>query len=247
MGTKRSLALSDLHLGRSNSRLRTPEQLASLLEGFDEVLFLGDTIDHWYLSAHEVLDLESRVIQICRDSGVGEIHWFRGNHDAGMQKAYDIRVFQGILYLHGHALYHRLKGPGSASERIERLNARKFGSCRLGSRKDHPVWELIEEAYRRIPQAVARPLAWTPRVRRRLKALVQEVAGGDEIKAVVFGHDHCPGVRQTGNLHVYNLGGWMENTQACAFVQEEGSLKLLRITNKKGRPRFGKVLHELQA
>ena len=57
----RTLALSDLHLGRSSSRILRPESLAALVAGFDRVLLLGDVVDEWYVTRAQAHDLAARV------------------------------------------------------------------------------------------------------------------------------------------------------------------------------------------
>ena len=126
----RTLALSDLHLGRATTYAHSPEILAPLIQGFSRVLLLGDIIDHWYTGLQQAKDLEERILAVCRASGAKEVIYFRGNHDACTDDAEEFALLDRVLYLHGHALYHRLKGKGAAAVRMKALNTRKFGLSR---------------------------------------------------------------------------------------------------------------------
>lgn len=242
----RTLALSDFHLGRKGSRLQHPDQLAPLVEGFERILLLGDILDHWYLKHGEAPALEHRVREVCRKAGAHQVVWFRGNHDAATEEGEEYAVLHGVLYLHGHALYHRLGKHGSLAERIRALNARKFGQRRVGSRADKTHWGLISEAYERLPQGLLRPFVWNWATRRRVRRLAGEAANGEEIQAVVFGHSHLPGVRRVGNLTVFNLGGWMKNVHACGFMREGRHCRLVRIEHGRGQPHWGRVQAQLE-
>jgi len=243
----RTVALSDLHLGRKGSLIQRPEQLLPLMEGQERVLLLGDILDHWYLTQHQIEDLEGRMREICRRGGARQVVWVRGNHDAATEEGEEYALLHGVLYLHGHALYHKLKGNGSLAERIGDLNKRKFHK-RISSRLNKKHWSLVDAAYRRIPQALARPLLWHWGTRRKVRKLAGEAAeaGDEKVRAVVFGHSHCPGVNRAGDLLVFNLGGWMRNTRACGFLKRGSACRLVQIANKHHEPRWGETLHETQ-
>ena len=240
----RTLVLSDLHLGRVTTYAHAPEVIAPLVDGFERVLLLGDIIDHWYTHPQQVQHLEHRILEICKASGVKEVIYFRGNHDACNEDGEEFALMDGILYLHGHAVYHRLRGTGSAADRIRALNDRKFGSHRTASRMDKHIWTLVDRMYGSIPMAILNPIAWPWPVMRRIKALANEVSAGATVQAVVLGHSHRPGVRHFQNMTLFNLGGWLKNTRACAFIREGHRVKLLRIENRSHRLRWGDTIHE---
>jgi len=248
MPTLRTVALSDLHIGRKSSRIHVPEDLEPLVTGFDRVMLLGDILDHWYLTHRQIEDLEARVRHACHRAGARQVVWFRGNHDASTKDGAEYALLHGVLYLHGHALYHQLKGRGPLDERIRHLNERKFGDRRIGSRLNHRGWDLIGKAYERIPQALARPLVWHWGTKHRVRRLAGEAraAGDEDVRVVVFGHSHCPGLKRAGELAVFNLGGWMKNTRACGFIKEGHACKLVSIENGHGAPHWGRVLHEIR-
>jgi predicted phosphodiesterase len=242
----RTIALSDIHLGRDSSHAKSPEVLAPLFEGCRRVLLLGDIIDFWYLQHKQASHLEDRIRRICRAAGVKELIFFRGNHDACVGEAEEYALIDGVLYLHGHAVYHHLRGSGGMKARIETLNKRKFGPKRVASRSDHHVWRIVDHVYSSIPMAVLNPIAWPWPVVRRIRALVDEVAPHGGVKAVVLGHSHRPGMRHGNGLTLFNLGGWLRNTRACAFIREGRTVKLVHIDNHGKQLKWGKVLHEIQ-
>ncbi|MCZ7647570.1 MAG: metallophosphoesterase [Planctomycetota bacterium] len=244
MASLRTLALSDLHLGRGHSCLRTPEQLAPLVAGFQRVLLLGDIVDEWYLDPAGAAEYAARVEAVCRAGGAEQVVWFRGNHDANSTRGAEYVLLGGVLYLHGHALYHPLPGRGEPAQRMADLNARKFGPRRFGSRRDKPHWAWIESAYAHIPQRLCAPVVWNPVVCLRARKLAGEMAGGERVRAVVFGHTHVPGHRRAGELDLVNLGGWLANTRACGFVREGSRAQLLRIRDRRGSPRWSETLYE---
>ncbi|MCY3023087.1 MAG: metallophosphoesterase family protein [Planctomycetota bacterium] len=241
----RTLVLSDLHLGRVTTHAHAPELIAPLVKGFDRVLLLGDIIDHWYTHPQEARELEERLLRVCRAGGAKKVIYFRGNHDACTADGEEFLLQGGMLYLHGHAVYHRLRGAGSAQARIEALNTRKFGSRRAASRAGRRVWKVVDRVYGSIPMALLNPIAWPWPVVRRIKALVKEVAPQGAVRGVVLGHSHRPGVRHVGDLTLFNLGGWMRNTRACAFIREDNHVKLVYIENRSRHPRFGHILYQM--
>jgi UDP-2,3-diacylglucosamine pyrophosphatase LpxH len=238
-----TLALSDLHFGRPSSLAREPEALEPLLQGFERVLLLGDIIDHWYVSSQQAHSLQQRIQAVCRKAGVKQLVPFRGNHDA-CGEGEEFALFDGVLYLHGHAVYHRLRGKGAAHARIQALNQKKFGPSRAASRAGRPFWKAVERLYTSIPMALWLPAAWPWPVTRRIRRLVGEVAPPDGIHAVVLGHSHRPGTRRLKDLRLFNLGGWLKNTRACAFVHIGPQMQLIQIENRHGFPAWGKVLYQ---
>jgi predicted phosphodiesterase len=240
----KTLVLSDLHLGRVTTYAHAPEVIAPLVEGFERVLLLGDIIDHWYTHPRQVKALEQRILSVCKSGGVREVIYFRGNHDACCETGEEFRVLDGMLYLHGHVVYQRLPGAGATHERIAELNARKYGSHLSASRLDKRIWTVIDRVYGTIPMAMISPFAWPLPVLWRIRTLVTEVAPLGTIRGVVLGHSHRPGVRQFDGLTLFNLGGWMKNTRACAFVREGPRIQLVHIENRRHHLRWGKVLHD---
>ncbi|HYG76308.1 MAG TPA: metallophosphoesterase [Planctomycetota bacterium] len=240
----KTVVLSDLHLGRVTTYARAPEVIEPLVEGFDRVLLLGDIIDHWYTRPQQVRELEQRIFSVCKKAGVRQVMYFRGNHDACTETGEEFALIDGILYLHGHAVYHRLKGDGCPATRIKNLNSEKFGSFRLGSRVDRHVWTVIDRVYGSIPMALLSPIAWPWPVTQRIKALVQEIAPHGGVRGVVLGHSHRPGVRKLGDLTLFNLGGWMKNTRAYGFIRDHEKIKLVHVENRSHTLRWGHVLHE---
>jgi len=247
----RSVALSDFHLGRKSTRLAQPEAIEPLVAGFDRVLLLGDIIDQWYVSQAQFADFEGRLKETCRRAGVRELLWFSGNHDANNENAHEYAVFESVLYLHGHQIYHALRGTEPLKERIRALNHKKFGPHRWGSRSGKVSWDVIEHAYKRFPIRLLTPINWTWGLRLRIKRLVEEVEKTERlhagaIRAVVFGHSHCPCVRRLSGMQVFNLGGWMKNTRACGFVHDTGRFRLAMIENGHHTLHWGETLSEME-
>jgi predicted phosphodiesterase len=243
---RNTLALSDLHLGRVTTHAHAPEIISPLVEGFERVLLLGDIVDHWYTSADEARNFEERIRTVCKKAGVKDVIYFRGNHDATMEEGEEFALFDGVLYLHGHAVYHKLKGDGCVETRIQALNEKKFGATRQASRANHGMWKIIDRMYGKIPMAMMNPFAWPWPVVRRIKALAEEVAPSGTVHGVVLGHSHRPGVRNYRGMTLFNLGGWMKNTRAYGFVRHGSRIQLIHINNRAHRLHWGKVLHECE-
>jgi len=242
----RTLCLSDLHLGRVTTYAHAPEVIAPLVEGFDRVLLLGDIIDHWYTHPQQARDLEERIFATCKKAGVKKVMYFRGNHDACTDDGEEFALIDGVLYLHGHAVYHKLAGDGCAKTRINALNTKKFGTFRMSSRVDRQVWTVIDRVYGSIPMAMLSPIAWPWPVTKRIQALVKEVSPQGGISGVVLGHSHRPGVKKLDGMTLFNLGGWMKNTRAYGFIREREQIKLVHIENRSHQLRWGEVLHQSQ-
>ena len=215
----RTLALSDLHLGRVTTHAKAPETIAPLVEGFDRVLLLGDIVDHWYTSAAQAREFEERIRGLCKKSGVKEVVFFRGNHDATAEEGEEYALIDGILYLHGHVLYHPIEFGGehqAANQGPER--AHFTARINKTSRSANRFWQIVEHMYGRIPMAMMMPLKFPWPVKRRIKALVDKLAPDGGVQGVVLGHSHRPGVKTYRGLTLFNLGGWMKNTRAYGFV-----------------------------
>jgi len=155
-----------------------------------------------------------------------------------------VPMIDGILYLHGHAVYNKLKGDGSAVTRIRAMNEKKYGAHKQNSRSGHTVWKIVEHLYSRIPMAMMLPIKWPLPVVRRIKALADEIAPDGGVRGVVLGHSHRPGVRRYRGMTLYNLGGWMKNTRAYGFMRRGAKVKLVHIDMRAQRLQWGKVLHE---
>ena len=240
----RTLALSDLHLGRVITHARSPEVIAPLVEGFERVMLLGDIVDHWYTSSEQALDFEGRIREVCRVAGAKDVVYFRGNHDASMENGEEFALLDGVLYLHGHAVYNKLHGEGCAATRIRAMNAKKYGKHRQDTRSRHVVWKIIDRMYGKIPMAMMLPFKWPLPVVRRIKSLVDEIAPEGGVRGVVLGHSHRPGVRHYKGMTLFNLGGWMKNTRAYGFVREGMQVKLTHIDMRKKHFCWGETLHE---
>ena len=240
----RTVALSDLHLGRVTTHAHSPEIIAPLVEGFERVLLLGDIVDHWYTSSQQAVDFEGRIRDVCKIAGARDVVYFRGNHDACKEDGEEFALLDGVLYLHGHAVYNNLKGDGCPKTRIQAMNEKKYGPHRQDSRSRHVVWKIIDKMYGRIPMAMMLPIKWPLPVVRRIKALADEISPEGAIRGVVLGHSHRPGVRHYKGIAMFNLGGWMKNTRAYGFIHHGPSVKLVHIDMRSDRMKWGKVLHE---
>ena len=241
---RNTLAISDLHLGRVITHAKSPEIIAPLVEGFERVLLLGDIVDHWYTTAEQARNYEQRLRRVCKSAGVKDVIYFRGNHDATMEEGEEFALLDGILYLHGHAVYHKLKGDGCAETRIRALNEKKFGAHRQDSRSKNLVWRIIDRMYGRIPMAMMIPFKFPMPVVRRIKAFADEVSPDGGVRGVVLGHSHRPGVRHYRGMTLFNLGGWMRNTRAYGFVRHGDNVQLIHIENRGKRLKWGRILHE---
>jgi predicted phosphodiesterase len=243
--TGRTLALSDLHLGRVTTCAQAPESLAPLVEGFDCVLLLGDIIDHWYTDHEQLKELEQRLFETCKKAGAKKVLYFRGNHDAAHENGEEFAIINGILYLHGHAVYNNLPGSGGHRERIKAFNEKHYNESRIASRRNKAVWKLVDHMYGRIPMAMLMPFAWPWPVVKRIDSLVQEVGAEHRVRGVVLGHSHRPGVRKLGSdVTLFNLGGWIRNTRACAFVQQDSDVRMIHIENRGAEWRYGRTVYE---
>jgi predicted phosphodiesterase len=243
---QRTLVLSDLHLGRVTTYAHAPEVIAPLVEGFDRVLLLGDIIDHWYTHPEQAKEMEQRLRAVCKSAGVKQVLYFRGNHDASVESGEEFALIDGVLYLHGHAVYNRLKGEGSAAARIQALNEKHYGKHRSATRNGKHIWTIVDRVYGTIPMAILNPFAWPWPVTRRIQTLVKEIAPEGGVRGVVLGHSHRPGVRKLGDLTLFNLGGWMKNTRAFAFVRDGREIKLIHIENRSRQLRWGRVMHQAE-
>src|SRR6185295_15543855 len=101
----------------------------------------------------------------------------------------------------------KLKGDGCPTTRIKAMNQKKYAHLQA-SRAKNLLWTFVERMYGRIPMAMMFPFKWPLPVVRRIKALADEISPDGDIKGVVLGHSHRPGVRHYKGMTLFNLGGW---------------------------------------
>lgn len=99
------LILSDLHLGHAASRIKSAEQIRSLLEGVGTVVFNGDTFQELasdFRPRSEALMAELRCL--CDELGVEPV-FLPGNHDPGWNGKGWVELGGGkIVATHGDAV-----------------------------------------------------------------------------------------------------------------------------------------------
>jgi predicted phosphodiesterase len=220
---------SDLHYRDGDSRLQSLEALAPLLDGADQVVLNGDTLDTRDIQADEHL-AEVRAY-FARHSG--SVTYLSGNHDPDISAQTELSLADDRVWItHGDVLFDDIapwsslrdvmalriaaENQGlSAAERdlIEtRLRVNRLACLNLP--ETHPVTrqDLATRAARvaRIlfpPKRVLAMLqAWRTTPERAVRLARDQ---RPRARLIVLGHTHFPGVwRQPDGLTVVNTGSF---------------------------------------
>lgn len=267
--SKRVRIFSDLHYGDRATALKSLGELAPLLDGTDEIVLNGDTLDTRPSSApRQTSELRAHVVDFFSHSALPTT-FLTGNHDPDIAPTHHCEFAGGQVFVtHGDALFEDLVPWSQDAPLARQLVARELAKLPAG---EPPPLNAELAAYRRaaaiLPQrhqsephglkyliGFARDTVWPPtRVLRVLQAWRDAPHRAEAFvrrhrlpaKFFAMGHTHRLGaVCQPGGLVVLNTGSFCPPSSTGVIDLDAHSITLRRAQKQRGAWRLGEKLAE---
>jgi predicted phosphodiesterase len=264
--TAPTLLLSDLHLGHRASRVKSPEQIAPLLDRFETIVFNGDTSEMRHANDRPLgRRLAAELARLCHSLGTKAI-FLNGNHDPTISELNHLDLEDGaVLVTHGDILFLGV-APWSRQAR-EYLKAHQeilqdlgpegytdFEKRLLASKRTALRLQMIEKPTPagRLPffELIARHL-WPPtrpltilRAWQQTPGLAAELARvfRPEARFIVIGHTHWPGCWKKGSRLIINCGSFFPHLGARAVILEHAALEVRSVDARRNQFVLGRCL-----
>ncbi len=260
--------LSDLHFGEHASRVRHLGQLRPLLQGTDQLVLNGDTLDTRPSrdEAHTA-SCRAEVSRFFREN-VPSVTFLTGNHDADISGEHRLDLAAGrALVTHGDILFDNIvpwsRDAADAGRRIAGQRAREPGSrddldrlLAIHRRVAHGIPQRHQAERHRL-RFIMRYLAdtvWPPHrialvlaAWRSLPSRAAELARRHKPAArfIITGHTHHRGIwRQPCGRHVVNTGSFTLPLNPAAVDVSDDCVKVRAIVLSSGEFRLGPTLGE---
>jgi predicted phosphodiesterase len=244
-GERRTLILSDTHLGRSGAL--SPRALRPLWRGCERVVFNGDTAE---LQMPRVRAAAERAVDELRAMASADgvrLTLVCGNHDAHISDTQHLTLMDGrVLVMHGHALHPGIapwtraagpmarmtrdglvKTPAALADCLDhRLAlARRVAFDGFGldptthTERGIRPWDVISK-----PMDALRVLAFWRAVPGLAAGFLERYA--PEARVIVMGHSHRQGLWRRGGRTVMNTGSFGFPGRPRAVVAEGQTLTM---------------------
>lgn len=226
---RRTVILSDTHLGGNGQGAGSADALRPLWQGADELILNGDSAElsdpKWRVEAARHI---MRIQDLCEEDGV-RLTLLSGNHDPHITDRRFLRLCSGEVFLtHGDMLHPAISPWTSHAKQLRELHEDALKQLALVDRAqldmqamaathasnlkwDHiakgdgpkpgPVQGKLEKA-----RKIAKVLWFWHRLPRLAAQFAQRYA--PEARVFVFGHIHRAGVWQFGNQTIINTGAY---------------------------------------
>jgi len=255
--TRRTVILSDTHLGRPKMSAGRVEALRPLWRGARRLILNGDIAE----LQHPRFQAEAgwsvlRLQELCERDGV-ELLMLSGNHDPFLNELRFARLANGRVFVtHGDALHPAIAPwssearpmrrafvqasaepkPESRSELEHRLIAAQFAAQKECFRyeRDHgqgALWEVLAR-----PHAVFQILHYWKRVPELAHRFCERYC--PDTRFFVFGHTHRHGLWRRGGRTLINTGCFGRPGKPRAVVIEDDQLELWPIVPDGSRWAF---------
>lgn len=250
----KTLIVSDLHLGsRASSAWRQLDSLARVANGFDRVIFNGDTLDYCYTDPNKRGEGENqRFLAAVRGKCGGRNGppiLLSGNHDAfATEQHYLYDDESQSLIFHGDTLADFTHPTKTEDQKLSAKLAERW--LELGGR---PVdFELLHQHYRAVQMQwmhaiipvkksktvlqYAKSLLYPPRrpfdvveYWHRAPGRVLKVARGfpRTFKHIIFGHSHRGGHWNIDGVKLFNSGSFMPLSKPLAVLVEDAQVRIV--------------------
>ncbi len=260
--SRRTVILSDTHLGRPHAAVSDAAQLRPLWQGADRLIVNGDVAEvhhprHWSAAACQVL----KLYDLCEQDGV-ELVLLSGNHDPYLSDIRHIHLADGAVFVtHGDVLHPAIAPWSPAAgrmreahdEAIARLDPPSRGTleARLSAAQHASLaeWQnLRHEAEQSTipnmlirPWAIARVLAYWRKIPRLAADFLVQHAPAAQF--IIIGHTHRPGVWPVGARTVINTGSFGFPGTPRAVVLQDTSMTIWRLIHHRDRYEFASDPH----
>jgi predicted phosphodiesterase len=141
--------ISDIHFRHPASFVRDLEGLSPLLEGVQDVVFNGDSVEMRFLEDREQALRDAATLRaLCAQAGV-EPTFLTGNHDPTLTETHHLDLAGGrILVTHGDLLFHGISPWSRKAHVLAAAHAREL------AQGDADDWEHQLRAVKRTMRAV---------------------------------------------------------------------------------------------
>ncbi|MCX6968314.1 MAG: hypothetical protein NTZ46_11180, partial [Verrucomicrobia bacterium] len=248
--------------GHASSRVRELRQLAPLLEGANQIVFNGDSVEMLFLDEREQgAAAVAALAQLCAQAGAKPV-FLTGNHDPTLTETHALELAQGAVFVtHGDILFYG--SPWSIEvDLLREAHAREMQALGqptdlqgqlLAMRRASLAIEHLGEKIRALRKpgllhALARHL-WPPLLPLHIvRSWVRTPFLADALVAkhapraqfVVVGHTHFGGVWRVGKRVVINTGSFLPLSRRLVIDLETDSLTVREVVLRGGLFRFGR-------
>lgn len=269
MAAQLTRIFSDLHYGDRASRVSQLRQLRPLLDGVDELVLNGDTLDTRAGPAPEHTAACRAEVREFFPRAVSRLHLLTGNHDPDFTANHSLDLAGGEVFaIHGDILLDSIVPWGRDAALVRRLIAAELATLPTTAREDLDsrlaVWRRVAASVPQRHQSERHRLkyalrfladtVWPPlrgleiiKVWRaepaRAAALVRRHR--PRAKFVLLGHTHRPAITRTPEgIVVINTGSFCPPFGGFAVDLTPHQLIVRRIESRGGEFRAGAVLAE---
>jgi UDP-2,3-diacylglucosamine pyrophosphatase LpxH len=226
------LIISDVHIGHQASKIQHAGQLLPLIDGFDQVVFNGDTFEQRFKKEQArfpyLMEGLSGILQ-------GKTHTFIcGNHDPYISDNSSIAFPEGVVVCHGDIVCPKtLKCAVSSrkvrEEQLERSCNKKGNATRLRYFLSNTL----------PPHKVVSTLKLWKSFHSTTEPLT---VLGNNTKFVVTGHFHKAGISKHSTHISINTGSFMLFSKPLAVVVNNGEIGVYTLVFKQGMVYLGNCI-----
>jgi predicted phosphodiesterase len=265
-----TLILSDLHLGHRASRIRDPEQLASVFREAKTIILNGDTAELRHQIDRPVgRKLAATLARVCHSSGAKAI-FINGNHDPVISHFDHLDLLENqMLVTHGDMLFLGIAPWSRQAYAYRRVHLRaldqlgpdallNFEKRLLAAKRTSLKLQLLEEPTTRgrfpglglIARQFWPPFrpfmilqAWwkTPKFGARLLQAFRPGA-----RYLLIGHTHFPGCWDYNGRVIINTGSFVLNFGAHAVLLNDKNFEIRKIDRYQKNFVLGKRLRKFE-
>ena len=247
--------ISDLHLGHPATYLRDPKWIAPLLDGVASVVFNGDTFELQSVERRMLARQQAQWLRKhCLDRKITPF-FLTGNHDPFASSAHYLDLMDGKVFLtHGDILHpgvapwcreakclmeerRRLLAqqpePSTLDEAV--LLTKRIGS--IASIYDHKQETALIARMKMLGRFAKQPARIFRAVRywSHVPKLADQVRHKyrPEIRLMLIGHTHRPGIWQRAGYTLVNTGSFQPLSRPLVAVLHESEALVYRTTQKR--------------
>ncbi|MEM9790439.1 MAG: hypothetical protein AAF842_08525 [Planctomycetota bacterium] len=252
---RRTVILSDLHMGRPNHGVADPAMLRRLWRDADELILNGDSAEvHDRMYRARAARLMLRLQDLCENDGV-HLAVISGNHDPLLTDRRYLRLHGGEVFVcHGDMLHPAISPWTDHARRLQELHDEAKASLepRSAGTLDGQLGISQHAAYRNwddigahapvpgrfdVVRGYARKAIKLAKVAWYWQTLPQRAIGFarqymPESRFFIFGHIHRAGVWHDGDRRLINTGAYASPARPRAVVIEGGVLRVHRVTRR---------------
>jgi predicted phosphodiesterase len=251
---RRTVILSDLHMGRPHHGVADPEMLRPLWRGANELILNGDSAEvHDRLYRARAARMMLRLQDLCEADRV-HLAVLSGNHDPLITDRRYLRLHGGEVFVcHGDMLHPAISPWTAHADRLTALHDEARASLdpdtadsldgRLGisQHTSSRHWDdLADLPHGPPPSAVRETLGkgvklakvawyWQTLPQRAIRFARRYVP---ESRFFIFGHIHRAGIWQDADRRLINTGAYASPARPRAVVIDKGVLRVHRVLKR---------------